>query len=200
MVKDTFYNLKEEKKQRITAGALEVFAHLPLNQVTVTDIVQATGIARGSFYQYFDNVEDVFFLIVSIVRAKKQLMLEELITEFDGDIFEITIATFENECDFFLQQEHQLLINMFQTSNVAFEDFNFLKQNLGGCYIDEMIQKINPTNLKFNSQQELKLLISMLMRIVMENISSIALDKVPREQAIENLKIQLGFIRNGVCI
>lgn len=61
MAKDTFYNLNEEKQDRIFKVLKDEFESKPFNEVTVKSIVEKLSIARGSFYQYFDDLEEAYF-------------------------------------------------------------------------------------------------------------------------------------------
>ena len=58
MAKQTFINLSEEKKKTITLAAKKEFSRVPLKDALVSNIVKDAAIPRGSFYQYFDNLED----------------------------------------------------------------------------------------------------------------------------------------------
>lgn len=70
MPTQTFYNLEKEKRQRLTRVAIEEFKQSPLNQASVANIVKAGEISRGSFYQYFDNLEDCYGYVLSIYEEK----------------------------------------------------------------------------------------------------------------------------------
>ncbi|WP_049944401.1 TetR/AcrR family transcriptional regulator [Anaerococcus provencensis] len=62
MAKDTFYNLEEEKRAKITEVLISEFSQKPFADVSVKTIVERLGIARGSFYQYFEDLERFLFL------------------------------------------------------------------------------------------------------------------------------------------
>jgi AcrR family transcriptional regulator len=51
------------QRQRILAGAAQVFAERGYRQVSVADIVKAAAIARGRFYDNFSSKEDCFFAL-----------------------------------------------------------------------------------------------------------------------------------------
>lgn len=51
---------KAERRQEILAHARDVFAKRGYHEATVDDIVKAAGIARGTFYLYFDDKRAVF--------------------------------------------------------------------------------------------------------------------------------------------
>lgn len=50
----------EERRAQILARALEVFAERGYHGASISDVVKAAGVARGTFYLYFDSKEAVF--------------------------------------------------------------------------------------------------------------------------------------------
>ena len=71
MPKPTFFNLPEEKRERIIEAAIDEFATHPFHQARVTAIAEQAGIAMGSFYQYFEDKMDLFkYLMESVVQKK----------------------------------------------------------------------------------------------------------------------------------
>lgn len=64
MPKPTFHNLPVAKRDRILDAALDEFAAHPLPTASVNRIVRAAGIAKGSFYQYFDGLDDLYRFIL----------------------------------------------------------------------------------------------------------------------------------------
>ena len=52
--------LRDGRQQRLVSCAKEVFAQKGYHSTTISDIVQRAGIARGTFYQYFDNKLHIF--------------------------------------------------------------------------------------------------------------------------------------------
>lgn len=53
MPKKTFFNLSEEKIDRIIKGAKTAFSERKYKDVTIDLIVDYARIPKGSFYQYF---------------------------------------------------------------------------------------------------------------------------------------------------
>lgn len=64
MPKSVFYNLPFEKREKIFSVLKKEFKNNPFQKVNVKSIVEESGIARGSFYQYFENLEDAYFTIL----------------------------------------------------------------------------------------------------------------------------------------
>ena len=51
MPKETFLKLPNEKKEKIIKAAQKEFERVPIEEVSIKNIVENAEIARGSFYQ-----------------------------------------------------------------------------------------------------------------------------------------------------
>ena len=67
----TYHNLPEEKRLKVEKAAIAEFAANPLQSASINAIVSEAGIAKGSFYQYFENINDLHAHILSIISKKK---------------------------------------------------------------------------------------------------------------------------------
>ena len=59
MIKQTFYNLPETKRERIYQAIKTEFDRVPLDKISINSIIKEANISRGSFYQYFESKEDL---------------------------------------------------------------------------------------------------------------------------------------------
>ena len=64
----TFFRLPEEKQRRLMEAAWEEFVRTSYTEVSINKIIQIAGIPRGSFYQYFEGKEDLFFYLLDDVH------------------------------------------------------------------------------------------------------------------------------------
>lgn len=71
MPKSTFFNLPGEKRQGIEQAALDEFSAYGFDNSNMNRIVAHSGIAKGSFYQYFENKKDLYFHLVDMLFQKK---------------------------------------------------------------------------------------------------------------------------------
>lgn len=103
MPKQTYFNLPEDKQKRILDCAVDEFAEKGYRAASISHIVATAGIAKGSFYQYFDDKEDLYGHVVdyAIVQRKLQITsgesakLEELnLTQFIRVLFLAMIRAF----------------------------------------------------------------------------------------------------------
>lgn len=75
MPKETFFNLPEEKRQRILGLAIEEFAHHDYQNASISRIVAEASIAKGSFYQYFEDKADLYRYLLNLIFQEKQRVL-----------------------------------------------------------------------------------------------------------------------------
>jgi AcrR family transcriptional regulator len=68
---------KEQRKAEILDAAVKVFAEKGYRNASITDINEAAGIARGTFYLYFDSKKDVFLELVESYFNQYATILEE---------------------------------------------------------------------------------------------------------------------------
>ncbi len=73
----TFKNLNIDKKQKIIDAAIEEYARTVPEHVNIQNIIKQAGIPRGSFYQYFNNKEDLYIYIINYISDEKQLYFKE---------------------------------------------------------------------------------------------------------------------------
>ena len=71
MPKQTFFNLPEEKREVIINAAIDEFAEYGLENASTNRIVANSGISKGSFYQYFEDKQDVFMYLMTVLEQEK---------------------------------------------------------------------------------------------------------------------------------
>jgi AcrR family transcriptional regulator len=71
MPKQTFFNLPDEKREVIINAAVDEFAEFGLENASTNRIVANSGISKGSFYQYFEDKQDVFMFLLSLLEQEK---------------------------------------------------------------------------------------------------------------------------------
>jgi len=71
MPNQTFFNIDIDKRTKIINAAIDEFAENTLQNASVAGIVKKAGIPRGSFYQYFANLEDLYEYLIDYIGQKK---------------------------------------------------------------------------------------------------------------------------------
>ena len=89
MPKETFFNLPEEKRQNIYNIAIDEFSNKPYEKVSISQIVSRAKIAKGSFYQYFEDKEDLYTYLIDMIGKEKIKFMEKDFDKIeDMDFFE----------------------------------------------------------------------------------------------------------------
>lgn len=88
--KKTFFNLPEDKRQRIIEAAIDEFAKYPYDKASINRIVENSGIAKGSFYQYFEDKKDLYKYILELAGEEKEKYISQLLkVKKELDFFEM---------------------------------------------------------------------------------------------------------------
>ena len=77
MPNSTFFNLPEKKRDRIIESAMCEFSQNHYGKVTIDKIAKRAEIPKGSFYQYFENKDDLYIFLFGQIGDKKKHILEE---------------------------------------------------------------------------------------------------------------------------
>ena len=87
MPKQTFFNLPEEKRGKLVDSILAEFSRVPFEKVSINQIIRLAGISRGSFYQYFEDKQDVLQFLLSEYKYQALKQVEQSLQRSGGDIF-----------------------------------------------------------------------------------------------------------------
>lgn len=110
MPKQTFFNLQQEKQEKILRSAIGEFISKGYENGNVGDIAKKAGVAKGSMYQYFEDKKELFLYTVqwaTDVLVKKYYKLIK--PEKSSSIFEFL---YSNARDIMIQmrEERELVI------------------------------------------------------------------------------------------
>lgn len=103
MCSDTFLRLPEEKRQRILDAAWEEFTRVSFSEASINQIVQRSGIARGSFYQYFRDKEELMSYLMEQGWTYLMQGYQTTLRSVNGDIFALQLKCFD---EFLRQREN----------------------------------------------------------------------------------------------
>ena len=87
MPKQTFFNLPEEKRSIIEQAAMDEFTEYGFDKSNMNRIVDQSKIAKGSFYQYFEDKKDLYFHLIDAVVTRKIKALAPVLDHYGEHIF-----------------------------------------------------------------------------------------------------------------
>ena len=86
LVKQTFYNLSPDKKQRIIDAIIKEVDGKSFEDISINQIVKNAEISRGSFYQYFDDKQDIFYVLMHGFTDNLNQVCEKSLEKNNGDL------------------------------------------------------------------------------------------------------------------
>lgn len=123
LAKETFYNLDTKKQERILQVMTKIFQDKPFQDVTVKEIVEELGIARGSFYQYFEDLEDAYFEVINNEIEDIHTLFMTILNNQTGDL-EVTLNKYRDELSdiLFREQSYSIYKNSYLYWNEGLTD------------------------------------------------------------------------------
>ncbi|BBE30152.1 TetR family transcriptional regulator [Tepiditoga spiralis] len=133
MPKQTFFNLSLEKQERIKNAAIEEFSKYSFSNSSINRIIQVAKIPKGSFYQYFENKEDIYIYIIEEIGKVKIKYIQNNINDFSKkNIFEIIQLSIESSLKMISEYPKYAEIGL----KMMNEDTNFINKIINNLKIN----------------------------------------------------------------
>ena len=91
----TFFNLPPPKREKLLHAAVAEFARRPYGEVSISRIIQAAEIPRGSFYQYFTDKTDLFRHVLRCCDKLLETAVSRSLDSCGGKPMELPLALFD---------------------------------------------------------------------------------------------------------
>jgi len=198
MPKITFFNLPDDKKQTLIEAAKKEFSSVPLFDASISNIIKSAGIPRGSFYQYFEDKEDVYFFILSEYAKEKKGAFLSMLEKHDGDLFQTMVDFFE----LFLQEDEGLtflknaLLNMTHKIERTFDRITGdveMNENF-----KELSSRINISKLNVENDEELFHSIQIITSVMLRNLIHAFAYDLSSDSALRGFTIEMNLLKKGL--
>jgi len=124
---------KEHIHQSLMEKGRELFIQYGLAKTSIDDIIQACGIAKGSFYKFFQSKEELYFEILKNEEEVRETVLNELFREN--------------------LPPKELLTSFFHTSFKSVEDNPFLQRVFQNDEHERLTRKLPQQMMEFTKWQ-----------------------------------------------
>ena len=198
MPKETFLKLSEEKKQKVLNAAKREFARVPIEQVSIKNIVENAEIARGSFYQYFESKEDLLAYILKENADEIDTKIKNKIYETKGNIFDAYIELYDLMVKKFVENtEHEFFKQIFINLRLSDESLFTLIKSVKPQNIIKYFEMFDKTSLKINEKNDFILICDMLnvitRRAIVKNFKGNS-----QEECRQNFLKQIDYLKYGI--
>ncbi|GKU23698.1 TetR/AcrR family transcriptional regulator [Clostridium folliculivorans] len=123
MPKQLFFSLSSEKQNKIKDSALAEFSENQFHEASINQIIKIAGISRGSFYQYFEDKEDLYFyLIKDFLESKLSEFSKSYVKGEYNNVFTVYRQIFLSMLSTISDEKYQPFFkNMFLSLNYDLE-------------------------------------------------------------------------------
>lgn len=163
MPSKTFYNLDKEKREKLIEAALNEFSRVEYDKVSINQIIMHANIARGSFYMYFTDKEDLMKYLLEEHYKKLLKIINDCLDKNKGDLEHSFIDIYDKlECYVKKLKNKQFFDNV----------FIFINNNKKSLrppemyFMDKIKDKIDYSKYKENISIAFNLLLNNLFRFI----------------------------------
>lgn len=201
MPKQTFLSLPEDKQNTLIQSAKKEFSRVPLHEASIANIIKDAGIPRGSFYQYFEDKEDLYYYLLNQVAQENNKKLNSILQEKKGNLFEALVEQFRYMISLRHHEEHNDFLRY------AFLNMNHRKENTMANNIykeslknerSQTLEMVDTSHLNIEDKQELTHVIRIVGAITFHNLVQVFVHNLTDEEAIFNYEAQISLIKKGL--
>ena len=203
MIKSTFYNLPDAKRQRIIDAIVVEFSNTEDEKVSINRIIKRANISRGSFYQYFDDKVDLVEVLLKSFVDRVLVGVNKAFDASQGDIFE----TFGALLDIIVAcgndpVRHVVLKRLMRNLRVNNDLISdYMTNRFRG--IDEFkdcCKHFNRSNLRFQSDEDLELMAQMLTGMLKNALFNYYVTEADYEQVKQRYLKKIQIVRQGAAL
>lgn len=200
-------------------AAEQEFSRVPLKEASIAKIVEAAEIPRGSFYQYFEDKEDLFYYYFGELRQNSKRDLIKAVEHEDGDLFAGFEWYFSKMIFEVLKGKHaKFYRNLFL--NMDYHSFNRMTPEAakrgehphhkyhhsmkGKTEQPHLMDFIDREQLQAADDHELMMLIQMMMHTVFSTVTEgyrnlLENDDYDVDRSIEDFNKKVTWLKNGAA-
>ncbi len=198
MPKTTFEQLSQAKRTSIQSAIEAVFLSKPTSKITVSDIVREAEIPRGSFYQYFEDLDDVFnYLFDTAIHAYEAEILSR-VRDQNHTVFSYLRVSFDRDLIFLTQFPYQKILTKFFSSpghhGLTYEDY--MKRR--DTFFDTLLSHLDTTIFKGLEPTRIKKLYFFIIQFKMQTLQGVLKQKQNHDEAKQHYEWFLSLIETGL--
>lgn len=198
MPKRTFLKLPEAKRQRILDVAVDMVLTHPIQDITISHIVKHAKIPRGSFYQYFNGIEDLlFYLYQQFIETFEQHTIERLHEE-QIDLFVFFRAGFADDYLFFtttkMHKVYQTLMEQRKFVGLDLETHERTRVS----FFESMLERLDTSKIDHLSKRQQRNLYMLYVQLKNSALHRVISQKESYENAMDDFMFYMNILERGI--
>lgn len=202
MPKQTFINLPNDKKETLIKAAMKEFSRAPLSGASISNIVKDAGIPRGSFYQYFEDKEDLYYFLLDENSQRLNSRFISVLKDQNGDLIESFIESFRRmlislQSLEFRQFFRNAFLNMnYKAENTLTPEVNEEQMN---TRLKEVMGLVDTDKLNISDEMELIHIFKIMKAVTFQNLIQVFAKDLSIEQSMQNYTAEVNLMKKGLC-
>lgn len=201
MPKQTFFNLPEHKKLRLIEAAEKEFIRVPLHEASIANIIKTAEISRGSFYQYFDDKDDLYeYLLEEKLKELKNFFISCL-EKYQGDLIEATTVMYNAFLKSLSDEEEKKFLENAVLHTTYWVESSFTSMFDTYMEEEELVDfsgLIEKKYLNIKDERELIHVFKIIVALAFSNLIEKTVKGLSDEEAIESFKLSMNLIKIGL--
>jgi AcrR family transcriptional regulator len=209
--KETFFNLNEEKQEKVIRAAINEFLNKGFEKGNIGEIARNAGVAKGSMYQYFEDKKELFLYTVEwSIRLLVQKYGKGIMSNSNGiDVFDFY---YKNARDMWMQMAEEREVIIFiqdvflgKYSNLIGESMDYMMKASEEMMLDQIrIGKENGSIRKDIEDKILSLFMTgvsfKIKEYMMNKARSAGVDMIDEafEEVESDVKAMIELLKNGM--
>lgn len=203
MPKQTFFNINEQKQKMILKIAVNEFTSKSFEEVSVNSIVKTAKISRGSFYTYFEDLDDLFSYLILNLKKNRLKSAMIFIDEANNNFFDFIKLLFAYDLKSFISDDkysllrnyiHYLRFNKKTALNMSIINPLYNNEDLNNDYINQIL-KLKVPGI---SNEEFFDLMEIVFLIMINSYFKLEYETVTEEELLELFKKRMDMLEFGV--
>ena len=201
MPKQTFFNLPDQKRITLVEAAEKEFSRVPVFEASIANIIKMAGIPRGSFYQYFENKEDLYFYLLNERLNENKKNFISLLKKHNGDIIDAAMEVYYT----FLvmlpdEEEHNFLKNAFlyATHKVENSFLDMFGSTHDMEYFKEIAGLIDKERFNIKEDKDWLHILKIVTAVAFHNFIEKISKKLSDDEAMKHFTFQINLIKHGI--
>lgn len=201
MPKQTFIKLPNDKKETLISAAMKEFSRAPLFEASISNIIKEAGIPRGSFYQYFEDKEDLYYFLLDEYSQRLRTRFISILKKQNGDIMET-----------FIESYRMMLINLQSIESRQFFRNAFLNMNYKAentltpdvskeqlhTRLAEVVGLVDQDKLNITDETELVHVLKIMKAITFQNLILVFAKDLSIEESLRNYTLEVNLLKKGL--
>lgn len=193
MPKDLFFKLNKEKRSQIIDSIIKEMSKYCYNDISINRIIKTANISRGSFYNYFNDKEDMVLFIIKNNGDRLFEINNNEILEENIDIFSKIEKFIEK---ILLNDNFESVQIMKNTMRGLTENDKEIKQFLFQFHRNMMLNLLKKDNtIYLENDEEKNAFVDILFYVSKNTFNKIYVDYENRYDYFEQYKNQLKLLR-----